>query len=61
MTCPLIQHVSFAVAVNVGEQIVGMNTSLGILENFDVFGILYCRMFDIFVHAQLPSYPAFKC
>ena len=48
-------------AVNMGEQIIGMNTSLGVSENAHVFDQIYCQMFDIIVHAALPSYPAFRC
>ena len=63
---PLIGHLpavnlSYSIAVNVGESMIGMNTSQGIVENANIFDTIYCRFFDLTLHAAMPDYPAFKC
>jgi len=54
-------NLSYAVAVNVGESTMGMNTSMGLLENVGFLESVYCELFDSIVHEQMPSYPAFEC
>ena len=54
-------NISYAMASNTGENTMGMNTSIGVMENYGVLNDIYCDFFDILVHAQVPSYPKFKC
>ena len=54
-------NISYAVASNTGESVMGMNSTLGVAENLDVLDSVECQFFDIVIHAQMPSYPKFKC
>ena len=54
-------NVSYALASNTGESPMGMNFSKGQLENSRFFYSISCEFLDVVVHAQLPTYPAFKC
>ena len=54
-------NVSYALASNTGESPMGMNFSKGQLENSKFFYSISCEFLDVVVHAQLPTYPAFKC
>ena len=42
-------------------QVMGMNSTMGTLENQAVLYTVYCAFFDVVVHTQIPSYPKFRC
>ncbi len=54
-------NVSFALGSNTGEQTMGMNYSLGTLENDKFTGSLYCPLLQAAVQAELPGFPDFAC
>ena len=54
-------NVSYALALNTGESPMGMNTSLGVQENANFLQSAYCEAVSAIVHAQIPTYPAFRC
>ena len=56
-------NVSYVIAFNTGEQSVGMNTTMGEMENQIGFGSapVSCQVLELAVHAALPEYPAFDC
>lgn len=54
-------NVSFAMASNAGEASMGMNFSLGYLENAMAVQLGACGLLDAVVHAAYPSYPPFAC
>merc|ERR1719502_1266783 len=53
-------NVSYAFASNTGESTIGMNESMGVLENMGVTSGV-CMLLQAVVHAQLPGYPPFDC
>uniref|UniRef100_A0A7S3FJD0 Uncharacterized protein n=1 Tax=Haptolina ericina TaxID=156174 RepID=A0A7S3FJD0_9EUKA len=46
---------SFAVATNEGEDNIGMNSTLGILENGNFLGSVYCEVFQLIVQLSIPQ------
>lgn len=64
---PIIGHfpalnVSYAWASNTGEQPMGMNTTLGVMENLKMLsGTTMCSFMETVVKAAVPEYADFEC
>lgn len=54
-------NVSVAIGYNTGESPMGMNFTLGRLENRGLTQAIQCPFFDTVVHHALPGLPAFRC
>ena len=54
-------NVSYAMASNTGESQIGMNTTMGVLENGQVLYGSYCKFIESIVRTQVPNFPDFEC
>ena len=54
-------NVSMALATNTGEMPMGMNYTMGALENRELIRAAQCPMFQAATQMALPGFPALKC
>lgn len=54
-------NVSYALGANSGESPMGMNYSMGTLQNSALMSSAYCPFLQAAVQAQLPGFPDFEC
>lgn len=54
-------NVSFALASNTGEMPMGMNSSLGVMENERIMYASYCPFLGAVLKAAIPGFPDTKC
>jgi len=54
-------NLSFAIAINVGEVPIGMNSTLSTMTNYRGVLSFQCALLDAVIHEQLPRYPKFQC
>jgi CubicO group peptidase (beta-lactamase class C family) len=54
-------NISYAIAINVGEEPIGMNSTLSSLQNYQGVLSFQCALLDAVIHEQLPDYPEFEC
>ena len=54
-------NVSLALASNTGEFPMGMNSSMGVLENSGLINVAACYIIRAAVMLELPTYPAMNC
>uniref|UniRef100_A0A7S3EQD9 Beta-lactamase-related domain-containing protein n=1 Tax=Haptolina ericina TaxID=156174 RepID=A0A7S3EQD9_9EUKA len=54
-------NVSVALATNTGEQSMGMNTTMGIIENMDFIHGFSCALFQAVIQLASPEFPDFDC
>lgn len=54
-------NATIALASNTGESCMGMNTTLGVLENMQLSNNAYCPMIHAATQLAAPGFPSFKC
>ena len=54
-------QIAFAMAFNTGEQISGLNTTMGLVENLNLQKVTPCLALEALVRMAYPTYPAFQC
>ena len=54
-------NLSYALGANTGENPMGMNFTLGALENRELISAVYRPFLQAAVQAQLPGFPDFEC
>ena len=53
--------VSLAVASNTGEEQMGMNSTLGLIENQQFLGSAFCELLQLAIHLARPAAPLVAC
>ena len=54
-------NLSYALGSNTGEETIGMNFTLGAMDNAQLIRSASCPFSEAAVKAQLPGFPDFKC
>ena len=54
-------NLSYALGSNTGEETIGMNFTLGAMDNAQLIRSASCPFIEAAVKAQLPGFPDFKC
>jgi len=54
-------NLSYALGSNTGESPMGMNYTMGALENSQMIRSLYCPFIQVALQAQLPGFPELEC
>jgi len=54
-------NMSFAMATNVGEEPMGMNMSMGRMENMRMTSVVPCPVLQAIIQIDQPGFPDFIC